>query len=386
MPIHLPSSKTPPHILSLPTELRLEIFRHLLLTKHTKRAAPYQPAIPHALQPALLRVCHQFRREAQDVLYRENVFVHIMTNYYHLQADFNNVGLSAVTDQCFARQFPYYSLRASLSFHQPHCFPVEPHTHHFMLPAEDLQRFCSMFWLLKVRRHLQMSLCLTVLTPGGGARPSIAKQESLVLPFQELWHISRAAVDGHVDPHIAERLKRALTETLPRSTPERLRFVATLTHQGDEFSQQRDHFQGAITYYKAFAAGLGVERKLMLIGQPTQNIPQPYDVMSKITLAFLKLGAWRDAEESADIVVALCMGTADVLGLVIAYFRKGIARKMLGNFHGSKHDIDWAVRWARSLWNYSAVINYLLLEQNHLWNPGLDDKGLKIQRAKFGFI
>jgi hypothetical protein len=67
-----------PPILRLPPELRLKIYRLLLLSDQTVRMVWLKDSDsfprPNCLFPAILRTCRVFYNEAADVLYGENVF------------------------------------------------------------------------------------------------------------------------------------------------------------------------------------------------------------------------------------------------------------------------------------------------------------------------
>lgn len=372
------------HIFDLPTEVRLEIFRQLLLTKHTKRAAPYQLAIPHTLQPAVLCVCRQFQQEAGDVLYRENVFVQIITNYRFLGDDLKLAGLASITRGWAAQRFAHYSLRAVFAFHaSPNS---DPYSYHFMIPAEDLELFCSLFWLLRVRRYHQITLHLTVLPPCGNLQRSVAKQESLLQPFQQLWHIARAAVDGDVDPSAVQRLKKALTEKIPPSAEARLRFVMSLEAEGDRCLRQSDYFGGAVSYYKAFATCQVFSRSYVCGSNAIAASEILHRLMSSITLAFLKLGAWTDVMESANLVTCFLQLDLNHLTRLIAHFRKAIALKGLGDSTGSHREFSSAILYSRSVGIQQDIERYLQVEQQKLNGWTVDDEWLELERAKFGFI
>ncbi|MCJ1348335.1 hypothetical protein MMC31_006566 [Peltigera leucophlebia] len=68
-----------PPILCLPTEIRLKIYRHLLLCEMWARMQLHYDKgttrLPNCLYPAILSTCHLIYGEAMDVLYRENVFL-----------------------------------------------------------------------------------------------------------------------------------------------------------------------------------------------------------------------------------------------------------------------------------------------------------------------
>lgn len=386
------------HILNLPRGLLQEIFRELLLTKYTKRAAPYQHPIRHALQPGLLRVCHRFQSEGKQLLYHENVFVHVGTNNLDLFRELKYAGLSWFKIGKSVNEFPYYSLRALIFFHPQEDAPLQPCRYYVMLPAEDLERFCLLFWLLRIRQQLEISLKLTVLTPLGGPEHSIAKQESLVLPFYEFWFISRAAIDGDIDFGVSERLREALRGTLPASLPERKEFFLAHTQKADHLGKTRNYFQCAITYNKAFLAFKGLQ---MDPSFRRQSLRLTLSLMSDITLTFLRLGAWRYADESASFVVTLTQKLLwnhlasnvaarsppreHLLTMVITYFRRGVARRMVGNEDGSKQDLETAMSYALLCYD-TETTNYLRREQIYWMNHGPVDRPLRIQRARFGFL
>lgn len=375
----------------------MEIFRLLLLTRYTKRAAPYKPRIPHALQPAILRVCYQFRQEAGDVLYRENVLIHVITNYPNLACDLELAGLSSVAKGTSAELFPHYSLRVNMLFHG-----VTLGDHHFMIGAEDLQLFCSLFWLLRIRRDHQLTLHLSVLLPFPDLPPSISKQEALISPFKQLWHISRAAVNGYVDPKVADRLKFALTHMIPQTPGKVLEFVQSLSDNGDQCFSVRDYFGSAVQYYQALAA-CQLLRLPSISSFPSSVHHQPYLLhntavslsellLANITLAFLRLGAWRDAEELADASVWFLFGARRIPYLVIAYFRRAIARRELGNLIGARGDFDTAAFQSRTLVNGAAVERYIRMEETRSLDIYPENSDLDMtdiiarERAQFGFI
>ncbi|MCJ1468211.1 hypothetical protein MMC07_006839 [Pseudocyphellaria aurata] len=386
-----------PHILELPIEVRFGIFRQLLLTKHSKRATPYQLAIPHTLQPAVLCVCRQFQREAGDVLYRENVFVHIITNYCFLGEDLRRVGLASITRDGAAQRFAHYSLSAVIAFRGPAPL-IQSLTHHFMISAEDLDQFCALFWVLRIRRYYQVSLHLHVWAPIGGLQRSIVKQESLLRPFQQLWHIDGAAVDGHIDPGVVQRLKKALTEKIPSSAEARLEFVLSLETEGDRCLRQSDFFGGVVAYYKSFATfqkfsqqisqgGLIINGSdVKTVAEILHNINLSRRVMSNITLCFLKLGAWADVVEVTQAFIQNFDLGLDHLTFLCAHFRMAIALKMSGDLQGSQAEFTNAIFLSQFLNPEDDTVRYLRVEQLKLFGWQVDDEWLELERAKYGFI
>lgn len=66
------STRTPPRLLDLPRELRLMIFRHLLVCPRHVDFGRW--ASDPSVSVAILRTCKSIHSEASDVLYRENQF------------------------------------------------------------------------------------------------------------------------------------------------------------------------------------------------------------------------------------------------------------------------------------------------------------------------
>ena len=383
------------HIFDLPTEVRMEIFRLLLLTKHTRRAAPYQPATCHALQPAILRVCYQFRQEAGDVLYRENIFVHVTTNYALLEYDLRTAGLCALVRGRLACQFPFYSLRASLKYDLP---APALSTHDFMIPGEDLEVCCSLLWLLKIGHYHQITLRLTVLSPFPDLVPNIAKQESLILPFRNSWHVARAAVDGVVDLAVASQLKKALTGKLPRVPEAVLVFALSLEEQGDQFLQQRNYYESAVTYHKAFAACQQLHHRpgynlFSGISRPFSKDPSNIScrLMLNIVLSFLRLEAWQDVVEStARFHVFIGPDSRFLRGVsnlfMITYLRRAIAYKKIGKHVDSECDLRCAKYHCKFLQNSKVLEEYIDVEEQKLLGLEVDEEWLETMRANLGSL
>lgn len=354
----------------------MDIFRPLLLTRYTKRAAPYTAAVPHALQPAVLRVCRKFWHEASDILYRENALVHVVTNYYDLAFDLAARGISAICRGRQAFQFPRYSLHTYLNFHAKWF-----NKYHFMIGAEDLQLFCSLFWLLSVRRQYQMSLRLTLPSASTERSPSFFKQESLVLPFQELWHIADAAVHGPIDPEIAARLKAALTERVPHLAEKKLELALSLKDGGDRCILQSEYFGSAVQYYKAFAICNALEDSLWNVDSELKQNAKNLSIRLKLdlSLAYLKLHAWRDAEESANAAIGSFRCSFWAEARSIAHYRRAMARKGSQNLEGAAWDLAYALRVIPVLSRDSAFFQHMKMEE-YACNAHLERARAKFHR------
>ncbi|MCJ1348537.1 hypothetical protein MMC31_006769, partial [Peltigera leucophlebia] len=95
----LPDTIMQPPILRLPTEIRLLIYRDLLLSNMWIRMQMHYDEgttrHPNCLYPAILSTCHLIYGEAMDVLYRENTFL-----AHRIVDSNNNAGL--ITSAVFA--------------------------------------------------------------------------------------------------------------------------------------------------------------------------------------------------------------------------------------------------------------------------------------------
>jgi len=83
--------------LALPKEIRDEVYRLCLLTRHTKRASFLHPAIPHSLDLAILRICRQIHDESSYIVYCENAFVRIVTDLKLQATDIAATGVACVS-------------------------------------------------------------------------------------------------------------------------------------------------------------------------------------------------------------------------------------------------------------------------------------------------
>lgn len=83
--------------LSLLREIRDEVYRLCLLTRHTKRAYFLHPAIPHSLDLAILRICRQIHEESSHILYCENAFVRIVTDLELQATDIAARGVACIS-------------------------------------------------------------------------------------------------------------------------------------------------------------------------------------------------------------------------------------------------------------------------------------------------
>ncbi|KAL1973082.1 hypothetical protein VTN31DRAFT_6624 [Thermomyces dupontii] len=82
--------KAPPSFLDLPPEIRLQIYRYLLVSPRTLRMRksrdPWGAWQPNALSPAILCTNRTIYREALPVLYRENIFRAHRIDHSHVHA------------------------------------------------------------------------------------------------------------------------------------------------------------------------------------------------------------------------------------------------------------------------------------------------------------
>ena len=72
-------------LFSLPTEIRLEVYRNLLVWPPPIRPKGFYGSrrIVPELEPSILRTCRQIRDEALPLLYSENVFFDYVEDHHH---------------------------------------------------------------------------------------------------------------------------------------------------------------------------------------------------------------------------------------------------------------------------------------------------------------
>lgn len=111
----------PHQFLNLPLKIRLLIYKHLILTRNTARAAAFDKTLHHSaylIVLPLFLLCRQVLHKARYTFYQENNFVPIVTNYEYLACDLDVAGTSTLASGRVAKKFPCYGLRLSITFAQ----------------------------------------------------------------------------------------------------------------------------------------------------------------------------------------------------------------------------------------------------------------------------
>ena len=195
--------------LDLPTEVRLQIYRCLFLTRSNKTVSPIDNSAYHDLQPAILRTRKLIEQEARAVLYCENTFIHIIHDLPMFETESSNHQLSLLGKH-HPQRFPRMcSLEVSI-ITQPDSTSEK---HHIMVPSEDLELTCTLFCITLVggqregQRHMDVSLDFSESV--NAMTLSTNRQDELLLPFKSLHRASSITVRGAINRDLATEVQDA---------------------------------------------------------------------------------------------------------------------------------------------------------------------------------
>lgn len=146
-------------LLRLPSEIRLEILRHLSLASRVSRAPTQRNLFSTIL--SLLLPSRQIYRESHEVFYNENAFVQTVTNYDHLHQDLEILGVCLVAWERKAQEFCPCTLKVLVVFQEYH--PIGIHT--IFVFAEDLLKLCTNARIMTPHRECVMTVHLELTKP-----------------------------------------------------------------------------------------------------------------------------------------------------------------------------------------------------------------------------
>lgn len=331
--------------LAVPKEIRDEVYRLCLLTRHTKRASFLHPAIPHSLDLAILRTCRQIHEEYSYILYCENAFVRIVTDL-NFRANYIAAGGVACitsgedTTRC-TKVHPSridYSLEATLRFRT---FPAndwidrEPtiqlshnewhdyRSAQFLVAVEDLPTFCAILCFLKNDKgarircwSMDLRLPISCYRPEP-IIPTPGELTKLLTPFTHFWGVEHVRTRGLI---YNNNLTRSLGSSHSPGTMtllDRLDLLLELRRQVDRSKESNGSLetlvlcQKALTAHKDFKSAVGAVNKDERL--PSDHCTYPgfrfknveraewLVIHSRQISSFLDLRLWSRVKEEVDL-------------------------------------------------------------------------------------
>jgi hypothetical protein len=331
--------------LSLPREIRDEVYRLCLLTRHTKRACFLHPAIPHSLDLVILRICRQIHEESSHILYCENAFVRIVTDLKLQATDIAARGVACIssgenTTRC-TRVHPSridYSLEATLRFRTFYATewidekPIAQLSHNewhdyrsaqFLVAVEDLSTFCAILCFLKDDRGASIRCwSMDIRLPISRHRPepvipSSAKLSELLTPFTHFWGVEHVQTRGLIYDNI---LMSSLVPNHPPKTMtllDRLDLLLEFRREAEPSKESNASLETLVICQKALTVHTKFSYALRAVNK-NERLPSDHDIYpgvrfktieraewvvihARLMYSFLDLRLWSRVKEEADL-------------------------------------------------------------------------------------
>lgn len=371
------------HFLSLPTEVRTQIYAELVGARQNKRDLTDGYA-EYKFHLNILAVCRQTRSEAQETFRLENVFCRIVTPWREaeeLAVVEGRVPIVLVGERAMA--FKAVHLAADVYLPDVNYMPQSNCS--LLLCLEDLPGFCKTLFYSALtypdlNSHLRLKLRLQNPDPSscnGGCEPPLTRslQRSLLEPFTMIKGLQAARVEGKVDDVLVKDFYRRIAE--PYESPEQcLQKCDALREAGLQALKAENYEQAIKLFEQSFGAMhivvVGRRRHLwgdhhfdkVLIGGPYDKQEGNYvrvvlriKLVESMVLAHYKLGKYDDARFWGMRSIAMMRDTlgdsADVprpeysasgsWGMI--YFHTGMACKAMGDRDTAREMFRIAADW-----------------------------------------
>ena len=239
--------------LDLPPEVRLKIYRYLLLTRLNKCIEPIFNMAQHDLQPAILRTCGLIKQEASAVLYGENSFVHIVHDDALFLRQLRKNEVSLLCQRYPHRIDQMCSLEVTI-ITQPGSSSKK---YHIMIASEDLRLMCTMVWTWLGRMHVDVLLDFSDYT--NAIKLTQSRQDELLRPFKTLFRPSTILVKGAINQHLAAEVEGAPLKFISMSAVELLELMRSLRREGEQLHKAGNYRRGIMCLIKALDMNINHE-------------------------------------------------------------------------------------------------------------------------------
>ncbi|KAI9805485.1 MAG: hypothetical protein M1825_000736 [Sarcosagium campestre] len=345
----MPPDKSP--LLSLPIELRLHIFQYALATQ----GLGYKKSI------GLLGTCRQINREAAGVLFHENLFALIYTNYHNLTTTLENYGLRTFyVANDGLDEFPHAALKVRLNFtkvSEESDGPWEPDDDSFLILQRDLDAFCSSLLVLHFILPLNLSDLVVELDVQGTENIPTVRQHLLLDPFRSLRGVLEAVVEGSVSADYAEQTRKHFTTRIDERR-QALKMARDMKNEGARYYRAKNYriAEQRFTQIQYMADRFEEHTREDLAEDEREELTRAWDVLEfevhyNKTLTSLKMGRMRDAEQNASDAIRI--GEAELwamedvptlLQISRCYFRRALVYLMIKRMKDFEADMNYAAQ------------------------------------------
>ena len=232
--------------MGLPIELRLMIYRHLLVVPSGRPIPTGALTSRRYLHLNILETCHQVRAEAFCILKYENVFMHVMHNSEIFEDMLNFHGIFSVAKPSHARGFPRRSLKIMIIFQLSELWPIR----HMVIGSDDPPKMCGVLWIFSAT-VARIGTILIQPDPRNIARMIPRKSpEDLVVPLRRLWQAARFWLirGGRFNRIRGPGSPPALMTSVP--SQDLLANVKAFRIDADMLREAKDYWNSAVCYSK----------------------------------------------------------------------------------------------------------------------------------------
>ena len=286
--------------LDLPAEIRLKVYRYLLLTRSTKFMEPTFNVAQHDLQPAILRTRSLINKEAGAVLYGENSFVHIVHDELLFLRQLRKNEVSLLCTRYPQRIDQMCSLKITITTEPV----ISSKRYHTMIASEDLGLMCTLLWTWLGRVHVNVSLDFSKYS--NAIELSQDRQDKLLLPFKNPFRPSRITVRGAINQQLAAEVEAAPLKFISMSAVELLEIMRSLRREGEQLQKAGKYRRGVMCLIQAIDININ-HRNIRELCRPDTREPWPgqslwiaavieyFRITSSLATMFKEAENWRYA-------------------------------------------------------------------------------------------
>lgn len=247
---------TPSRLMSLPVELRDQVYSHILRPANNAYECPnFYTQYKYDLR--LFRVCKQMQAEAQRVFRLLNIFVAIETPWTEAEQHVRTIGyVPILIRDRIAERFNNWSMKIAIDVPK-YNIPLQVQTK-FILLLDDLHRFTESWFYSDLshpglNNNLRLKLYLQDPYAPSYEQRALPKavQQRLLLPFRLIKGLDDLEVHGESYPSIVKAMKDGMAEEY-KPAEACLEDATRLKDEGNAALQNGLYHEAIALYEKSF--------------------------------------------------------------------------------------------------------------------------------------
>ena len=232
-------------LMTLPNEIRLEIYRYLLVARRTRPRSTR--ASGHDLWPQILQTCHEVRAEAMDVFKRENVFIRVVHNSSRFEDMLRHYGIYSLDKPSHALDFQCLSFVIIIAFSSP-----EPWRQRCIMTISsiNLLRMCCVLWLFSAVAERISSI---EVQPFYSTIARIVPRRSIeefLVPIRRLWQAENIYLTHETRTEVVRGPSALPTRMSWVPAEHILGHMQAFVRQANRLREAKEYFNSAMLYSK----------------------------------------------------------------------------------------------------------------------------------------